>query len=160
MTDENIKETVKRVFSDYLELKKCRKTPERFAILDMIYSLDGHFNIDMLYEKMIERKKFRVSRATLYNTILLLLDAQLVVRHQFGNSSQYEKLYHCGMHLHLICTQCGSVNEYQEEALQNAIKNTKFKFFTTSHFTLYVYGLCRRCAMSHKRKMKRIINNK
>ncbi len=87
MDSKNVKETVKKVFSEYLTANGHRKTPERFAILDAIYSVEGHFTVDMLQE-MMEEGNFRVSRATLYNTILLLMDAQLVVRHQFGNSSQ------------------------------------------------------------------------
>src|SRR5574344_241712 len=125
MDNKNVKETVKKVFSEYLSINGHRKTPERFAILDAIYSIEGHFTIDMLQE-MLEQGNFRVSRATLYNTILLLMDSQLVIKLQFGNSSQYEKLYNSGMHLHLICTQCGKVTEFQDDALRAAIQDTKF----------------------------------
>jgi Fur family transcriptional regulator, ferric uptake regulator len=160
MDNESAKETAKKVFTDYLSVNGHRKTPERFAILDAIYSIDGHFNIDMLYVKMDEQKKFRVSRATLYNTILLLIEAQLVIKHQFGSSSEYEKLYNSGMHLHLICTQCGKVTEFQDEELQQAILNTKFKNFTLSHYSLYIYGLCSKCNRSNKRKKKITTNHK
>jgi Fur family ferric uptake transcriptional regulator len=160
MDNKNVRETVKRIFTEYLSTNGHRKTPERFAILDTIYSIDGHFNIEMLYEKMEDQQKFRVSRATLYNTILLLIDAQLVIKHQFNNSSQYERLYNGGMHLHLICTQCGKVTEFQDDSLQQAIKNTKFTRFNSSHFSLYIYGLCSKCERANRRKKKSTINNK
>jgi len=162
MDNKNVRATVKRIFTEYLSINGHRKTPERFAILDTIYSIDGHFNIDMLYQKLAEQEKFRVSRATLYNTIILLMDAQLVMKHQFGNSSQYEKLYNSGMHLHLICTQCGKVTEFQDDALRAAIQDTKFTRFTLSHYSLYVYGLCSKCerAQKRKRKLNNNINNK
>jgi Fur family ferric uptake transcriptional regulator len=89
--EENVKETVKQMWTEYLQAHGHRKTPERYAILDTIYSIKGHFDIETLYHYMADEEKFRVSRATLYNTIILLLDAQLVIKHQFGASSQYER---------------------------------------------------------------------
>ena len=58
--------------------------------LILIYSIDGHFDIDTLYSRMMDQENFRVSRATPYNTIILLINARLVIKHQFGTSSQYE----------------------------------------------------------------------
>ena len=66
MKNQNVKETVKNIFTEYLNVHGHRKTPERYAILDTIYSINGHFDIDMLYTIMAEEEKFRVSRATLY----------------------------------------------------------------------------------------------
>ena len=65
MENKNVKETVRKIFTEYLESNGHRKTPERFAILDTIYSINGHFDIDMLYGLMANQENFRVSRATL-----------------------------------------------------------------------------------------------
>ena len=73
--EENVRETVKQMLTDYLQKNGHRKTPERYAILDTIYSIKGHFDIDMLYKYMETDGEFRVSRATLYNTIILFVDA-------------------------------------------------------------------------------------
>ena len=109
METQNVKDTVRQIFTEYLTANGHRKTPERYAILDTIYSIDGHFDIDMLYSRMMDQENFRVSRATLYNTIILLINARLVIKHQFGTSSQYEKSYNRETHHHQICTQCGRV---------------------------------------------------
>ena len=84
METQNVKDTVRQIFTEYLNANGHRKTPERYAILDTIYSIDGHFDIDMLYSQMMNQENFRVSRATLYNTIILLINARLVIKHQFG----------------------------------------------------------------------------
>ena len=76
MKNQNVKETVKKIFTEYLTVHGHRKTPERYAILDTIYSISGHFDIDKLYTVMAEEEKFRVSRATLYNTLILLINAR------------------------------------------------------------------------------------
>ena len=134
METQNVKDTVRQIFTEYLTANGHRKTPERYAILDTIYSIDGHFDIDMLYSRMMDQENFRVSRATLYNTIILLINARLVIKHQFGTSSQYEKSYNRETHHHQICTQCGRVTEFQNEELQHAIENTKLSRFQLSHY--------------------------
>lgn len=154
MEIQNVKETVRKIFTEYLTAKGRRKTPERYAILDTIYTIDGHFGIDTLYQRMMDQKKFRVSRATLYNTIILLIDARLVIKHQFGNSSQYERSYNRETHHHQICTQCGKVSEFQDTTLQQVIEQSKLKRFKLSHYSLYVYGLCSRCHANNNRKKK------
>ncbi len=152
MENKNVKETVRKIFTEYLESNGHRKTPERFAILDTIYSINGHFDIDMLYGLMANQENFRVSRATLYNTIILLMDAKLVIKHLFGNSSQYEKSFNIETHHHLICTQCGKVKEVQNEELKDAIANTRLNRFQMSHYSLYIYGICSRCLWAKRRK--------
>ena len=157
METQNVKDTVRQIFTEYLNANGHRKTPERYAILDTIYSIDGHFDIDMLYSQMMNQENFRVSRATLYNTIILLINARLVIKHQFGTSSQYEKSYNRETHHHQICTQCGKVTEFQNEALQNAIENTKLSKFQLSHYSLYIYGICSKCDRANQEK--RVNNN-
>ena len=152
-----MREKVKQLFTEYLTKRKHRKTPERYAILDMIYSIDGHFNIESLYTMMEQTAKFRVSRATLYNTLILLLDAHLVVKHQFGTTSQYEKCFNKETHHHMICTQCGKVTEFHNEQLQADIEGAKLPRFKQTHYSLYVYGLCSKCQWKQNLKLNKIL---
>lgn len=151
---DKIRELVKNDFTEYLTLKKHRRTPERYAILDHIYSSKGHFDMESLYTSM-KGTSIRVSRATLYNTIELLLDSGLVVKHQFGaNVSQYERAYGKENHDHLICLGCGHVKEYKNSNTFTTAQQKRLKRFKVSYYSMYIYGICSKCEKTKSIKDK------
>ncbi|MDY4039024.1 MAG: transcriptional repressor [Prevotella sp.] len=141
---DSIRGVVRGILDQYLERNHYRRTPERYAILDAVYSINGHFSLEQLSARL-EKDNFRVSRATLYNTMRLLLELRLVLRHRFQSGTKYEACYEHDDHCHQICTICGKVTELQVPELAQSIMNTKLKRFRKDGFSLYIYGVCSSC---------------
>ena len=139
--NEFIRQEVKKNFIAYLEKKQQRKTPERFAILDEIYLNKKHFDAEGLYTHMKE-KSYRISRATVYNTLELLVESGLVTKQQFGeNTAKYEGALGNKQHDHMICNKCNLVVEFCDPRIQQ-IKNMMGEIlnFEVTHHSLHLFG--------------------
>ena len=146
MLKKDIHKEVIEIFTNYLIKNNQRKTPERYAILTEIYENDGHFDVESMYINM-KNKNYRVSRATLYNTIELLLECKLIRKHQFGKAqAQFEKSFLSRQHDHIICTTCDKVIEFCDPRILN-IKNSIIESmnFQIERHALNFYGTCNNC---------------
>ena len=138
-------EEVRDIFSVFLQKRNQRQTPERFVVLDEIYATDDHIDADELYLRL-KQKGSRVSRATVYNTLDLLMECDLVVKHQFGkNQAKYEHAYSYWQHDHLICLDCNELFEFCDPRLQSVQEMVAEIYnFDIRHHSLNMFGHCLR----------------
>ncbi len=153
--DKKIKMKVRELLTNYLNSNRLRKTPERYAILDAVYDIGGHFSLEQL-GVYLTQKNFVVSRGTLYNTMHLFMELRLVTCHRFGDGTKYEACYANDGHCHQICTVCGKVTEINSSKIVKAIDEIRFNRFRKDGFTLYIYGVCTNCQLNVSRKKNNI----
>ncbi len=141
---------MRELFTEYLTERKLRKTEERYTIFKEICDFPGHFDVPALSEKL-ERNNFHVSKATLYNTLDVLVDAGLVVRHQWNAQPvQYELRIYAETHAHLICRKCGMIRELRNGAFTASARGMKISRFTPEYYCLYIYGICSKCRFKER----------
>jgi Fur family ferric uptake transcriptional regulator len=135
---------IREQFSDHLRQKRQRCTPERLALLDYIYANEGYFTAEQLFAAL--KDTCRVSMATVYNTLNLLLECNLAVRHTFnGQNAFWERaLYETPRH-YFVCSRCGAAKGFADKKIRQSIKQKNFTNFNPTHYSLYIYGECKKC---------------
>jgi Fur family ferric uptake transcriptional regulator len=138
--------SAKDTLTRYLQEKNLRPTRERFTLLEEIMRGNGHFDAEEFYIR-VKSKGLKVSRATVYNTLDLLVACGLISKYHFGEDhSRYEKAFGRPRHDHLICLECGDIIEFVNPKL-NAILDdvSKEKRFKMQSSTLQIFGVCSKC---------------
>ena len=149
-------ETFKVLFSNHLKNKKLRNTAERNAILKSVCQTKGLFTLEMIWQGL-EDSNFHVSRASVYNTMELLLDANIVIRHQFaGTIVKYELKYIYEQYHFIICTRCNNTQKIKNEKLKRIFSDFKIPKFTVEHYSLQFYGICSKCKYRIAQEEKKV----
>lgn len=132
------------ILNEFLVSTKRRRTPERYAVLEAICNMDNRFTIDHLDEVLTE-KKFKVSRATLYNCVNLFLKLGFIVKaHLQDGTTYYNTSTMQGATLQ-ICRKCGNITEQSYPLLTKMIEELKLTCFHRDNYNLYIYGVCGAC---------------
>ena len=133
-----------KILNTFLESKGLRKTQERYLVLEEIYKTNDHFDIESLFQKIVKKQK--ISKATIYNTIDILIELKLIKKHSFLNKTLYEKSFQKKQHNHLICINCDKVFEFCDPRIQNIINSIESSIdFVVSEHSLNFYGKCKKC---------------
>jgi Fur family ferric uptake transcriptional regulator len=134
------------VLARYMAERGLKSTRQRSLIIDTFFAAGGHVTVEELWSR-VRREDGKVSVATVYRTMKLLAESGLAHSRNFGDGqTRYEPAAGRGHHDHLICTQCGTIIEFENdriEQLQDAVAR-KHGFHVMDH-KMELYGLCRDC---------------
>lgn len=147
MSDSRNTSGLAAAFTSYLKEHRLRETYERKVVIQALSQFTGHFDLETV-ASAIDSNGERVSRATIYNTVSLLVKANLVRRQQFADGQYF---YECalrlpsGNQLHLICNVCGKITDLRNSTVTKELNDMKFGSFSPEYISMSVYGTCSRC---------------
>jgi Fur family ferric uptake transcriptional regulator len=135
------------VFLTFLK-KGYRITPQRFEVLDNALDINNHFTADELYNKM-KSNNSKVSRATVYNTIELLVKCDILSKRIFNQTTtMFEINFNRKQHDHIICEECGKIWEFSAPEIEEVVKKIAHKFNMTP--TGYIFNIYAKCLEPHE----------
>lgn len=148
------------MLTDYLVERKMRRTPERYEILKVVAGMKGLFTIDDVRDKMQGEAAFSVSKTTLFNTLEVLTDAQIVTKHHLRRAALYECSATPAPSVCTVCTQCGACSKVEDEGINSWLAELRVRQFGIHQPILYLHGLCRKCTAANNRKAGRKKGNR
>ena len=151
ITDFNDKTVeYEQLLSDFKTLLKdnaLKFTIQREVILESLYKSDEHLTPESLHHLLQENfPDLKIGIATVYRTLALLEDSQMVTSLSFGAQGKKYELGAKEHHDHMICTSCGDITEFVDEEIENLQDSIAAKLgFTISDHSMQIYGICKNC---------------
>ena len=135
------------LFRRYLREQGLPVTQQREAVAEVVFESEGHLSVEDIEARLRERGE-KTGKATVYRTMEMLVKSGLVAERDFGEGfKRYEHLFgQTPAHGHMVCEECGAVNEIHEaelKRLQDRIAADSG--FTPSRYRLEIFGLCSSC---------------
>jgi Fur family transcriptional regulator, ferric uptake regulator len=141
-----MKKAHKKTFADFISQRGLKSTKQRDIILDAFLSSDRHLSIEELYLKL-RATHSNIGYATVYRTLKLFAEAGIAREMQFGDGqTRYEHVGEGEHHDHLVCTRCGSIEEFENETIEQLqTEVAASRGFLIERHRLELYGLCGSC---------------
>jgi Fur family ferric uptake transcriptional regulator len=133
-------------FLNYLKQEGLKWTPERERVFQEALDLEGHFEAEELAYRL-RTKGSRISKATVYRTLPLLVKAGLIKEAIHGEKHQhYEHIHDEKRHDHLICLGCGKIFEFEDDTLREIERKVCKKYhFRSQKILVEIFGHCKEC---------------
>lgn len=146
------------ILTEYMLEKRCRKTPERYALIKAVYSIGEPFSVDSL--QAFVAKQMVLSRITVYNNLKMFIKAGLVIKLPTPGLEMYEACYQNQPHHKLVCTVCGATTEFLDDSITDFVMEKRFKKFHLSSCSVTIFGVCARCRAKQNREKKKLRDKK
>jgi Fur family ferric uptake transcriptional regulator len=144
-----------KLLNDFKQLLKAnglKFTIQREVILEMLYNSDEHLTPEGLHH-LIQQKypELGTGIATVYRTLSLLEDSDMVTSLSFGAQGKKYELGAKDHHDHIICTSCGTITEFVDEEIEHRQKEiTQSLGFVMQEHSMQIYGICKNCQETKK----------
>lgn len=147
-------EELTKNFISFLQRKDLKFTRQREAISEWIFLSSNHFTADDLVMAFHSQKW--VSKATIYRTLGLMVEAALLVEQDFGEGYKtYENIHIKKHHDHLICLNCGKIAEFESEEIEKLQERVAAKEgYKLKKHILKLFGICASCQKQIKQSPK------
>lgn len=128
-----------------LQARGMRVTPQRAIIFEAIEKLEGHITAEEIFEQ-VQKVNPYVSLATVYRTLELLMELNLINQTNFGRSQAYFALKDHGPHHHLVCSECGYIEEFSDTIFNPVRMELEKQYgFRAQTDHLSIFGICKGC---------------
>ncbi len=134
-------------FKQLLKANSLKFTIQREVILEMLYNSDEHLTPEALHHLIQEKHPdLNTGIATVYRTLSLLEDSDMVTSLSFGAQGKKYELGAKDHHDHIICTKCGSISEFVDEEIEVRQKKIAEELgFVMQEHSMQIYGICKTC---------------
>jgi len=145
-----------KLLSDFKQLLRdngLKFTIQREVILEMLYSCDEHLTPESLHHLIQEKHpELNTGIATVYRTLSLLEDSEMVTSLSFGAQGKKYELGSKDHHDHIICTKCGSISEFMDDDIETRQKKIAEELgFLMQEHSMQIYGICQPCQTKMKK---------
>jgi len=143
-------------FRAFLEIRGEKLTEPRRILIRHIFDSHKHFDADELVADLRETGR-RVSRSTVYRTLRLLVEAGLLRELRLTNRSAYEHDYGYPSHDHLHCSECNTIVEFRNEAIQKLRESISLEHgFRPAGHRFVITGVCPTCSRARSTPRRRL----
>jgi len=144
---------IQRAFERFLKTRSLKLTPQRRRIFERVFSTHEHFSAERLYDWMRAEEGAATSRATVYRTLSLLVEGGFLETLDAGKGEMlYEHVLGHRHHDHIVCIDCGRIEEFSDERIEDLQREAAArKGFTLHHHNLRLFGTCAACTRKRER---------